>query len=86
MRIIQGTVDSNATEKTVRVRVDTYRAHPKLKKRYGVCKRYLAHAEEPCKIGDIVLIQECRPMSKRKKWKVVENVSQKSTQNVQQAA
>ena len=42
-------------------------------------KKYLAHDElEECKIGDQVLVQECRPLSKRKSWKLVKIITQSS--------
>jgi small subunit ribosomal protein S17 len=59
-------------DKTVVVLVDRYKEHPKYKKRYKVSKKYQAHDEKnEYKIGDKVIIQESRPISKEKRWRVV---------------
>ncbi len=72
-RQIKGKVVSIKMQKTVVVQIDNIKEHPKYKKRYKVSKKYKAHNEKfPCKTGDIVLIQECRPKSKDKKWEVKE--------------
>lgn len=72
-RIIQGTVVSNKMEKTVVVSVGRKKKHPLYHKVMSVTERYKAHDEENgCKLGDVVRIQECRPMSKDKRWRVVE--------------
>ena len=72
-RIIQGTVVSNKMEKTVVVSVGRKKKHPLYHKVMSVTERYKAHDEEnSCKLGDVVRIQECRPMSKDKRWRVVE--------------
>jgi small subunit ribosomal protein S17 len=71
MRTKIGTVVSNKMDKTVVVGVDTYKSHPKYKKRYKVTKKFYAHDEEnKYKEGDKVTIQEGRPMSKLKRWVV----------------
>jgi small subunit ribosomal protein S17 len=62
--------------KTVVVRVERIRKHPKYKRRYKVSKKYKAHDEAhdekgKYKIGDRVIIEECRPLSKEKKWRVI---------------
>lgn len=57
--------------KTVVVRVERLKEHPKYKKRYKVSKKYKAHTNEAHQIGDKVIIEECRPMSKEKRWRVV---------------
>jgi len=57
--------------KTVVVEVQRRKEHPRYKKRIKVHKRYKAHDEnEEYKEGDKVVIEECRPLSKDKKWKV----------------
>jgi small subunit ribosomal protein S17 len=59
--------------KTVTVKVERIKEHPKYKRRYKIHKKYKAHdQEEKAKMGDTVLIEECNPLSKDKKWKVVE--------------
>lgn len=71
-RSFQGTVVSAKMDKTAVVSVETVKVHPKYHKRYVVSTRYKAHDEKnDCKEGDAVIIQECRPMSKGKRWRVV---------------
>ena len=62
-------------KKTVVVRVERVKEHPKYRKRYKVHKKYKAHDEkEEFRMGETVIIEECRPISKEKKWKVVEKL------------
>ncbi|MBZ0164738.1 MAG: 30S ribosomal protein S17 [Notoacmeibacter sp.] len=71
-RILQGTVVSDKNDKTVVVRVERRYAHPLLKKTVRQSKKYKAHDESnACKVGDMVFIQESRPISKDKCWVVV---------------
>ena len=75
-RILQGTVVSDANEKTVVVRVERRFTHPLLKKTVRRTKKYHAHDESNAvKAGEKVSIEECAPVSKTKRWKVVETVS-----------
>ncbi len=75
-RVLQGTVVSDANEKTVVVRVERRFTHPVLKKTVRRSKKYHAHDESNAvKAGSIVSIEECAPISKLKRWKVVETVS-----------
>lgn len=70
-RLLKGVVVSDKMDKTVTVLVTRYKEHPKYKKRYKVSKKYKAHDEKnKCKEGDKVIIQETRPISKDKRWKV----------------
>jgi small subunit ribosomal protein S17 len=72
IRTKKGTVVSNKMNKTVVVAVTTYKTHPKYKKRYQVTKKFYAHDEkEQSKIGDVITIQETRPLSKLKRWSVL---------------
>ncbi len=72
-RILQGTVVSDKNEKTVVVRVERRFTHPVLKKTIRRSKKYHAHDEgNTHKVGDIVSIQESKPISKNKRWVVVE--------------
>ncbi len=74
-RQLQGTVVSNKMAKTVVVKVERIKAHPKYKRRYKVSKKYKAHAETGgYKTGDKVIIEECRPISKDKKWRVIKKI------------
>ena len=72
-RILQGTVVSDKNDKTVVVRVERRVSHPLLKKTVRRSKRYQAHDENNAfKVGDKVSIQETAPISKNKRWSVVE--------------
>ncbi|HEY8596015.1 MAG TPA: 30S ribosomal protein S17 [Devosiaceae bacterium] len=71
-RVLQGTVVSDANEKTVVVRVERRFTHPVMKKTVRRSKKYHAHDEaNAAKVGDIVQIEECAPISKNKRWTVV---------------
>lgn len=71
-RKLQGTIVSTKMKKTVVVKTERIKEHPRYKKRYKVHKKYKAHDESgECKVGDKVIIEECRPMSKEKRWKVI---------------
>ena len=68
-RILQGTVVSNTSNKTIQVSVVRKVMHPVYKKYIKKTKRYAAHDEKNiCKIGQNVKIQENKPISKTKKW------------------
>ena len=74
-----GIVVSNKMDKTIVVQVESRFPHPIYAKTMVKTKRYLAHDEsEQCNIGDEVLVQETRPLSKRKRWKLVEILSKSS--------
>ena len=71
-RILQGVVVSDKGEKTVVVSVERRVMHPIYKKFIRQSKKYHAHDEaNKFKVGDTVRIQECRPVSKLKRWEVV---------------
>lgn len=66
-----GVVVSNKSEKTIIVAIQIRYQHPKYMKTLIKTKRYMAHDEnQESKIGDIVLIEEHRPISRLKKWKL----------------
>jgi small subunit ribosomal protein S17 len=72
-RVLTGRVTSDKMDKTITVLVDRRIMHPLYKKFIRRSKKYAAHDEDnSCKIGDMVRIEECRPMSKRKTWLVIE--------------
>ncbi len=72
-RILQGVVVSDKQNKTIVVKVERRFTHPLLKKTVRRSKNYHAHDEnEKCKVGDNVSIEETRPLSKLKRWIVVE--------------
>jgi len=70
-RQLVGQVVSNKMNKTVIVKVEAVKVHPKYHKRYKVFKKYPAHAEEQYAVGDKVVIEESRPYSKTVNWKVI---------------
>ena len=64
-----GTVVSNKADKTIVVSVQTHYTHPKYGKILLKTKRFMAHDEDnKCNSGDVVLLEESRPLSKNKKW------------------
>jgi small subunit ribosomal protein S17 len=76
-RTLTGTVVSDAMEKTVAVQVTRRFKHALYKKMITARKKFLAHDEQnQYKVGDIVKIQECAPLSKRKTWFVKEKIGE----------
>lgn len=72
-RKLNGTVVSDKMDKTVVVRVERMKAHPLYRKVIRRHKRYMAHdPENEGRVGDQVIIEESRPMSRRKRWRIVE--------------
>jgi small subunit ribosomal protein S17 len=66
-------------QKTIVVKIENRYAHPMYSKTLIKTKKYLAHDESgECNIGDQVLVEECRPLSKRKRWKLVQILSKSS--------
>ena len=76
-RVLAGNIVSDKMDKTVTVLVERRFMHPVYKKYVRKSDKYAAHDEtNSYKAGDRVLIEECRPMSKNKRWKVVEGVGE----------
>ncbi len=74
-RSFTGVVVSDRSDKTITVRVDSVKKHPKYQKRYTVSRKYRVHDENnDFKIGDKVSFVECRPLSKDKRWRVIKPV------------
>ena len=72
-QIKEGVVVSNKMQKTVTVKVERVIKHPKFEKVISRSKRYYAHHDNPeIKVGSCVKIMETRPISKLKRWKVIE--------------
>jgi small subunit ribosomal protein S17 len=66
-----GLVTSNGADKSVVVKVENLVMHPLYQKFIRTTSKFMAHDEEnTCNGGDRVLIEECRPLSKRKRWRV----------------
>lgn len=75
MRKLQGTVVSDKMQKTVVVEIIRWKKHPRYLKYYKITSRFKAHDEKrEYKSGDKVVIQETRPMSKEKRWRVVQKI------------
>jgi len=75
-RTVQGTVVSDAADKTIVVRVERRVRHPVYKKIITRSAKYMAHDEaNSAKAGDVVRIRECRPLSKRNCWELVSDVA-----------
>ncbi len=71
-RVLQGVVVSDKQDKTITVRVERKVMHPLYKKYVRKSKKYAAHDEtNSIKVGEIVKIRECSPISKRKAWEVI---------------
>jgi small subunit ribosomal protein S17 len=76
-RVLTGRVTSDKQDKTVTVLVERRVIHPLYKKFIRRSKGYAVHDEDnQCKVGDQVRIEECRPISKRKSWLLVERNGQ----------
>ena len=74
-----GIVISNKMQKTVVVKVESRYSHPIYSKTMIKTKKYLAHDEiSQCNIGDKVLVTECRPISKKKRWSITQIISRSS--------
>lgn len=88
MRKLKGTVMSNKMNKTLVVRVDTLKRHPKYQKFYRISKKFKAHTDESgvYHVGDTVMMIETRPISKDKRWRVTELVKRSSEQEEEASA
>lgn len=74
-RRLQGVVISANMKKTIVVQTETYKAHPIYKKRVSVRKKYkVDDRNEVAKVGDVVIFEECRPLSHDKRFRLVEVV------------
>ena len=72
---LKGIIISDKMEKTVVVEVERIKKHPKYKKRYQVHKKYKAHCEAgKYKVEDKVIIEESKPISKDKRWRVIKKI------------
>ena len=70
-----GKVIADSTKKTIKVEIEGIVQHPRFKKYIKRHTRFMVHdPEEQCKVGDMVRVEECRPISKTKKWIVREVV------------
>ena len=77
-RVLSGRVTSDKMDKTITVIVERRVIHPLYKKFIRRSKKYAAHDDlNQCKIGDAVRIEECRPISARKTWMLIERNGEK---------
>ncbi len=75
---LTGTVVSDKMDKTRTIEVERVKKHPRYHKRFKISKKYKAHDEKnEYGVGDKVIIRECRPLSKDKKWRIVEKIENK---------
>ena len=82
---LQGVVVSTKMNKTIVVEVETHKKHPKYLKRVKYSNKYYAHDENNvCKVGDVVTIMGCRPLSATKRFRLV-SVDQKAVEPIKQA-
>jgi small subunit ribosomal protein S17 len=79
-RQLTGVVVSDKMNKTVTVLVERQVRHPVFGKVVRKSQKYHAHSEGDIKTGDTVVIEECRPLSRTKNWKVVQLVSKGQTE------
>jgi len=78
-RHLTGKIISDKMQKTVVVEVESVKEHPIYKKQYKMHKSYKAHVSEgEYKVGDTVVIEECPPISKDKRWQVIEKMNEKN--------
>ena len=74
-KVVTGTVVSISGDKSITVKIDYRKRHPKYGKMMTISKKLHAHDENnECGIGDTVTVMECRPLSKTKRWRLVEIV------------
>ena len=79
-RSVTGTVVSNKMDKTITLRVERRVKHPVYGKFVRKSKKIHAHdADNVCSIGDVVTVEECRPLSKPKSW-ILKNVEVKASE------
>ena len=78
-RVLEGRVTSDRMDKTIMVEVQRLRRHPRYERVVRRRKRFMAHDEEnTCRVGDTVRIEESRPLSRRKRWRLIEVLTRAS--------
>ena len=82
-RRLKGVVVSDKMDKTRVVRIDVLKKHSRYHKYFTVSKKLKVHDKEnKYKIGDRVVIEECRPLSKDKRWIIIDNKKEENTKQV----
>lgn len=78
-KVQQGIVTSDSCDKTITVLVERRLPHPIYKKYFKRTKKFMAHdIDNACNVGDFVRIIECRPISKRKTWRLLNIIERKA--------
>lgn len=86
-RQLQGTVVSDKMDKTVVVSVVRHKEHRLYRKVMTLTKKVKAHDEtNACRLGDVVVVEECRPMSREKRWRVVNILARGDVAEIQPEA
>ncbi len=75
---LTGTVKSNKTDKTAIIEVTRKVSHPKYGKIMVRKKKFYAHTVKPIEVGTVVTIEEAKPISKLKRWRIVDTKKEKS--------
>lgn len=77
-KTLLGTVESTKMEKTISVKVERRLPHPRIGKYYPQSKMYLVHdPDNQAQVGDLIRMVECRPLSRHKRWRLLEIVTRK---------
>jgi len=85
-KTLQGVVSSDKGDKTIVVTVATRKTHPIYKKQYTSSKKFIAHDEiNQAKSGDTVIIEECRPLSARKRHTLQKVVAKAGVEHKEEA-
>jgi len=83
---LEGIVTSDKMQKTIVVEIARFKQHPRYKKTLKIKARFKAHDENnEAKKGDFVLIEECRPLSKDKKWKLLSVIKKAVVENIDES-
>jgi small subunit ribosomal protein S17 len=83
---LEGTVVSDKMQKSAVIEVERTKRHPRYKKTLKIKSRFKIHDENnEVKVGDRVLVEECRPMSKDKKWKLVSVLKKAEKENMDES-
>ena len=80
-RKLRGKVVSARAEKTITVAVESRKTHPIYRKKYTQTAKFMAQNDIEAREGDYVIIEECSPISKNKKWKAVKKISEKQLED-----
>lgn len=86
-RTLIGIVTSTAMTKTAVVRIDRGITHPKYGKRYTVSKKFKVHDPDArAQVGDTIAFEECRPLSKDKRWRYMRTVAKAVSDTIEEPA